>query len=157
MCIWRAIYAASRMLISLALYSHECVCVLSFVVLLKRFYFPFRFLADRFVEGICPFCSADDARGDQCDRCGKLINAIELKQPQCKLCRHTPVVKSSRHLFLDLPQVNYVLSFVMVWSLFINRIIGQYISTDMSVVITTLFHCPLPTCQFVCVFKAHSG
>jgi methionyl-tRNA synthetase len=64
-----------------------------------------RFLADRFVEGICPFCTADDARGDQCDRCGKLINAIELKQPKCKLCRKTPVVRSSQHLFLDLPRL----------------------------------------------------
>lgn len=38
-----------------------------------------RFLADRFVEGICPYCSYNDARGDQCDKCGKLINAIDLK------------------------------------------------------------------------------
>ncbi|XP_064354754.1 methionine--tRNA ligase, cytoplasmic isoform X3 [Dromaius novaehollandiae] len=38
-----------------------------------------RFLADRFVEGICPFCSYEEARGDQCDKCGKLINAVELK------------------------------------------------------------------------------
>lgn len=38
-----------------------------------------RFLADRFVEGICPFCSYQEARGDQCDKCGKLINAVELK------------------------------------------------------------------------------
>jgi hypothetical protein len=38
-----------------------------------------RFLADRFVEGVCPFCGYEEARGDQCDRCGKLINAIELK------------------------------------------------------------------------------
>ena len=38
-----------------------------------------RFLADRFVEGICPHCSYNDARGDQCDKCGKLINAIDLK------------------------------------------------------------------------------
>lgn len=38
-----------------------------------------RFLADRFVEGSCPLCSYEDARGDQCDKCGKLINAIELK------------------------------------------------------------------------------
>ena len=67
-----------------------------------------RYLADRFVEGICPFCSADDARGDQCDKCGKLINAIELKHPQCKVCRNTPVVKSSDHLFLDLPQVRHL-------------------------------------------------
>lgn len=38
-----------------------------------------RFLADRFVEGGCPHCQYDDARGDQCDKCGKLINAIDLK------------------------------------------------------------------------------
>uniref|UniRef100_A0A8D2CX50 Methionine--tRNA ligase, cytoplasmic n=1 Tax=Sciurus vulgaris TaxID=55149 RepID=A0A8D2CX50_SCIVU len=64
-----------------------------------------RFLADRFVEGICPFCGYEEARGDQCDKCGKLINAIELKKPQCKVCRSCPVVKSSQHLFLDLPKL----------------------------------------------------
>ncbi|TKC46853.1 hypothetical protein EI555_015263, partial [Monodon monoceros] len=64
-----------------------------------------RFLADRFVEGMCPFCGYEEARGDQCDKCGKLINAIELKKPQCKVCRSCPVVKSSRHLFLDLPKL----------------------------------------------------
>lgn len=41
-----------------------------------------RFLADRFVEGTCPFCSYEEARGDQCDKCGKLINAVELKVGQ---------------------------------------------------------------------------
>lgn len=41
-----------------------------------------RFLADRFVEGTCPFCSYKEARGDQCDKCGKLINAVELKVGQ---------------------------------------------------------------------------
>ncbi|CAB1353236.1 unnamed protein product [Coregonus sp. 'balchen'] len=40
-----------------------------------------RFLADRFVEGTCPFCSYPEARGDQCDKCGKLINAVELRGP----------------------------------------------------------------------------
>ncbi|XP_074836360.1 methionine--tRNA ligase, cytoplasmic isoform X3 [Carettochelys insculpta] len=64
-----------------------------------------RFLADRFVEGTCPFCSYEEARGDQCDKCGKLINAVELKRPQCKVCKGTPEVKSSQHLFLDLPQL----------------------------------------------------
>uniref|UniRef100_A0A8C5PFC3 Methionine--tRNA ligase, cytoplasmic n=1 Tax=Leptobrachium leishanense TaxID=445787 RepID=A0A8C5PFC3_9ANUR len=64
-----------------------------------------RFLADRFVEGICPFCKYDEARGDQCDKCGKLINAVELKSPQCKVCKETPVIKSSKHLFLDLPKL----------------------------------------------------
>ncbi|XP_036025428.1 methionine--tRNA ligase, cytoplasmic isoform X2 [Onychomys torridus] len=64
-----------------------------------------RFLADRFVEGVCPFCGYEEARGDQCDKCGKLINAVELKKPQCKVCRSRPVVRSSQHLFLDLPKL----------------------------------------------------
>lgn len=38
-----------------------------------------RFLADRFVEGTCPYCSYPEARGDQCDKCGRLINAVELR------------------------------------------------------------------------------
>lgn len=64
-----------------------------------------RFLADRYVEGTCPLCGFTDARGDQCDGCGKLLNAIELKEPQCKLCRNTPVVRTSNHLFLDLSKL----------------------------------------------------
>ncbi|XP_065883047.1 methionine--tRNA ligase, cytoplasmic-like isoform X2 [Dysidea avara] len=61
-----------------------------------------RFLADRFVEGGCPHCQYDDARGDQCDKCGKLINAVDLKNPRCKLCSSEPKVNSSDHIFLDL-------------------------------------------------------
>jgi len=64
-----------------------------------------RFLADRFVEGVCPLCGFDDARGDQCDACGKLINASELVKPRCKLCSRTPEVRTSGHIFLDLPKV----------------------------------------------------
>uniref|UniRef100_W5LDC5 Methionine--tRNA ligase, cytoplasmic n=1 Tax=Astyanax mexicanus TaxID=7994 RepID=W5LDC5_ASTMX len=64
-----------------------------------------RFLADRFVEGVCPHCRYPEARGDQCDKCGRLINAVELKEPQCKVCQQTPVVRSSKHLFLDLPKL----------------------------------------------------
>uniref|UniRef100_A0A8C5IP44 Methionine--tRNA ligase, cytoplasmic n=1 Tax=Junco hyemalis TaxID=40217 RepID=A0A8C5IP44_JUNHY len=64
-----------------------------------------RYLADRFVEGTCPSCGYGEARGDQCDRCGKLINAVELQNPQCKLCRGTPVVTPTQHLFLDLPKL----------------------------------------------------
>ncbi|KAI8093160.1 tRNA synthetases class I (M)-domain-containing protein [Halteromyces radiatus] len=61
-----------------------------------------RFLADRYVEGICPNCQYVDARGDQCDACGRLLNATELIQPRCKLDGNSPVTKDSRHLFLDL-------------------------------------------------------
>ena len=57
------------------------VCTLAVAVctifINARFYY--RFLVDRFVEGTCPLCSYGGARGDQCDKCGKLINDIELK------------------------------------------------------------------------------
>lgn len=64
-----------------------------------------RFLADRFVEGTCPMCSFDDARGDQCDGCGKLINAIDLINPRCKMCSQKPRTRTSRHLFVNLDQL----------------------------------------------------
>lgn len=66
-----------------------------------------RFLADRFVEGTCPHpgCGYEDARGDQCDKCGKLINAIELIGPRCKVCGHKPTVRASEQFFIELGQL----------------------------------------------------
>jgi methionyl-tRNA synthetase len=64
-----------------------------------------RFLADRYVSGICPDCGYDDARGDQCDSCGHLLNAVDLKEPKCTVCSKTPAVLKSKHLFLDLPNI----------------------------------------------------
>lgn len=65
-----------------------------------------RFLADRFIEGKCPKCAYEDARGDQCDKCGSLLNATELIAPRCKLCSTPPVKRTSRHLFLDLNKLS---------------------------------------------------
>ncbi|KAI8902889.1 tRNA synthetases class I (M)-domain-containing protein [Globomyces pollinis-pini] len=62
------------------------------------------FLADRFVEGTCPLCNFDDARGDQCDGCGKLLNATDLINPHCKLDNAVPVIRESNHLFLNLTE-----------------------------------------------------
>lgn len=59
------------------------------------------FLPDRYVEGVCPHCKKP-ARGDQCDYCGNSLNSLELKEPKCKICGKPPVVKSSKHWFLDL-------------------------------------------------------
>ena len=64
-----------------------------------------RFLADRFVEGTCPRCKYEDARGDQCDGCGHLVNATELINPRCKVCSTKPTIKASTQFFLDLPKV----------------------------------------------------
>ncbi|XP_060212780.1 methionine--tRNA ligase, cytoplasmic-like isoform X1 [Lycium barbarum] len=64
-----------------------------------------KFLADRLVEGNCPTpgCNYDSARGDQCEKCGKLLNPTELLDPRCKVCRNTPCIRDTDHLFLELP------------------------------------------------------
>ncbi|EMR10130.1 methionine-tRNA ligase [Pneumocystis murina B123] len=58
------------------------------------------FLADRYVEGICPKCSYFDARGDQCDSCGNLLDPFELKEPRCKVDGEKPVERETRHIFM---------------------------------------------------------
>lgn len=63
------------------------------------------FLADRFIEGTCPFCKSEGARADQCDKCGKLLNFDELINPKSKLTGTVPVKRSSHHLFIDLPGI----------------------------------------------------
>ncbi len=64
-----------------------------------------RFLADRYVRGTCPHCGYDDARGDQCESCGKLLEPSELKEPKCSTCGATPRPRSTRHLYIDLPAI----------------------------------------------------
>ena len=64
-----------------------------------------RFLPDRYVEGECPHCHYNDARGDQCDECGKLLDPVELINPRCKTCGNTPEIRRTTHLFFDLPKL----------------------------------------------------
>ncbi len=65
------------------------------------------FLADRYVEGTCPYCKYEGARGDQCDNCGRTLDAIELIAPRCKVCGSTDiVVRETEHFFLDLAKLN---------------------------------------------------
>jgi methionyl-tRNA synthetase len=64
-----------------------------------------RFLPDRYVEGTCPFCGFDNARGDQCDNCGKLLEATELIDPRSKTDGSTPMVRETEHFFFDLPKL----------------------------------------------------
>ena len=64
-----------------------------------------RFLADRYVRGTCPHCGYEDARGDQCEACGKLLEPTELKAPRCSTCGATPEPRSTKHLYIDLPGI----------------------------------------------------
>ena len=60
------------------------------------------FLADRYVEGTCPNCKYDQARGDQCENCGSWLNQTELIHPKCKICGATPVVRQTTHWYFPL-------------------------------------------------------
>lgn len=62
-----------------------------------------RTLPDRYIEGTCPICGYDGARGDQCDNCGNQLDAIELKNPRSRINGETPTFVESNHFFLDLP------------------------------------------------------
>ncbi|HNX73319.1 MAG TPA: methionine--tRNA ligase [Spirochaetales bacterium] len=64
-----------------------------------------RFLADRYVRGTCPSCGYDGARGDQCENCGKLLEPTDLINPVCSTCGSTPHLKSTTHLYIDLPKI----------------------------------------------------
>lgn len=63
-----------------------------------------RFLADRFVEGTCPKCGSPGARGDQCDSCGSLLDPTDLIDPHCVVCGSKPHLRTTKHLYLDLPK-----------------------------------------------------
>jgi len=64
-----------------------------------------RFLADRYVLGVCPHCASSNARGDQCEDCGKLLDPTELKDPKCSSCSSTPKAEKTKHLYIDLPKI----------------------------------------------------
>ncbi|GCD21236.1 methionine--tRNA ligase [Cellulomonas algicola] len=62
-----------------------------------------RTLPDRYIEGTCPICGYDGARGDQCDNCGNQLDAIDLINPKSRINGETPKFVESTHFFLDLP------------------------------------------------------
>lgn len=62
-----------------------------------------RTLPDRYIEGTCPNCGYDGARGDQCDNCGKQLDPQDLKNPKSRINGETPEFIETQHFFLDLP------------------------------------------------------
>ena len=60
------------------------------------------FLPDRYVEGRCPNCGNERARGDQCDNCGRLLDPFELGDPRCRIHGTPPVRRDTRHAFFRL-------------------------------------------------------
>lgn len=87
-----------------------------------------QFLADRYIEGTCPKCGNENAYGDQCEKCGSSLSPTELINPKSKLSGNTPVLKETKHWFLDL--VRYT-DFLKNWILtehekdWKNNVLGQ--------------------------------
>ena len=67
-------------------------------------------LPDRYIEGTCPICGYESARGDQCDNCGNQLDPTDLIEPRSKIDGTTPVFRETKHLFLDLPAFKEQLS-----------------------------------------------
>ena len=78
----------------------------------KQWYSPSqsRFLPDRYVEGTCYICGNPDARSDQCERCGQMLEPEKLIDPRSKIDGTTPELKETEHFYLDLsglePQIH---------------------------------------------------
>ncbi|TNC85646.1 MAG: methionine--tRNA ligase [Thalassolituus sp.] len=72
---------------------------------IKQLYDPVKelFLADRYIKGSCPKCSAEDQYGDNCEVCGATYTPAELKNPYSVISGATPVEKESEHFFFKLP------------------------------------------------------
>lgn len=87
-----------------------------------------QFLADRYIEGTCPKCGNEHAYGDQCEKCGSSLSPTELINPKSKLSGRTPVLKETKHWFLDLARYQ---SFLKKWILeehaedWKNNVLGQ--------------------------------
>jgi len=61
-----------------------------------------RFLPDRYVNGTCPHCGFERARGDQCDNCGRTLDPQDLVHPRCVISDSEPEFRESEHYFLKL-------------------------------------------------------
>ncbi|MEO2154595.1 MAG: class I tRNA ligase family protein [Nanoarchaeota archaeon] len=70
-----------------------------------------KILADRYVEGTCPHCGYEKAKGDQCEKCGALLNPGELINPKSKYCNSEIIVKDNYNLAIDLPEIKEELIF----------------------------------------------
>jgi methionyl-tRNA synthetase len=73
----------------------------------KQWYAPSqeRFLPDRYIEGTCYICGYTNARGDQCDNCGNLLEATELIEPRSTIDNSKPELRETEHFYLDLAKL----------------------------------------------------
>ena len=96
-----------------------------------------RFLPDRYIEGTCYICRYTNARGDQCDNCGSLLDATSLIDPRSKIDGSTPELKETKHFYLDLGNlqpaiVEFLSQRESVWRPnVIRQSLGQIMAEDL--------------------------
>ena len=74
-----------------------------------------QFLADRFVIGECPECTSNEAYGDQCEKCGSSLNAVDLINPKSTISGSIPILKKTKHWFLPLNNYeDFIKKFILV-------------------------------------------
>lgn len=96
-----------------------------------------RFLPDRYVEGTCYKCGYPDARGDQCDNCGSLLDAIQLIEPRSKTDGSTPELRETEHFYFDLGKLqSHIVEFLQQRESYwrpnvLRQSLGQILANDL--------------------------
>ncbi len=95
-----------------------------------------RFLPDRYVIGTCPHCGYERARGDQCEKCGALLEPTQLLNPKSLLDGTTPVLHETEHFFLNLPAFEerlkaYVAEHESIWRPNVYRFTRNYLEQGL--------------------------
>jgi len=95
----------------LKLYEKNCI----YPKTIEQLYCPQceRFLPDRYVEGTCPQCNAEGARGDHCETCGRHLEPVQLIEPSCLLCNSQPEIRKSDQYYFRLSHFQEQLKEVM--------------------------------------------
>jgi len=84
-----------------------------------------KFLPDRFVKGICPYCKAEDQYSDLCEKCGRVPEEIE--NPHCSICGQTPIKKSTNHYFFKLKNFSEPLLDYLTNAPYLQKDVKKYV------------------------------
>ncbi len=95
-----------------------------------------KFLPDRYIEGECRFCGYAEARGDQCDHCGRVLEYKDLKNPVNKLTKKQVTLKETEHLFINWPSLqsfleNYFKLHQKNWKPWIVKEVGGWLKKGL--------------------------
>ena len=88
-----------------------------------------RFLPDRFIVGTCPTCGTENQYGDVCESCGSTYDPTDLKSPVCIICKKTPVLRPSTHMFVRLEKCEQFLREFVIGSNVLHQEMKNFVKT----------------------------